>query len=115
MTSSFRRKPEGAFTLQVQRLELLTEHLRRSPVPQAFTWCMVVRRHQRIEITGLQCGEIGLARQAAAHATDGILDPAFLPWGMRIAEVGSHAELPVEPMVQGELGTVVEGHALSQW
>ena len=36
-------------------------------------------------------GEVGFARQEAAHAADGVLDAAFLPGGVGIAEEGLDA------------------------
>src|SRR4051794_19900360 len=52
---------------------------------------------------------LGLARQEAADATVRVLDGAFLPGAVRVAEVARHAQLPVEGGVGGELGPAVEG------
>ena len=57
--------------------------------------------------------EIGFAREIAAQATVGVFDAAFLPWGVRIAEVGLQTE-PVQTQVSGELGAVIEGDCLAQ-
>ena len=52
--------------------------------------------------------EVGLARQCASQASDGILDAPFLPGAMRIAKEGFDAEGLVKPVMFGELGSVVE-------
>ena len=50
----------------------------------------------------------------AIWAPDGVLDTAFLPWRARIAEIRLHAEFLLEPVMQGEFGSVVEGQGLAQ-
>jgi hypothetical protein len=54
---------------------------------------------------GLRGCEIGLAWDEAAYAADGVLDAAFLPGRMRIAEEGRAREI-VPRQVTGELGAV---------
>jgi len=57
--------------------------------------------------------QIGLARQEAAHAADGILDAALLPGCVGIAKEGLHCEI-MQRQMAGELGTIVEGDGLAQ-
>src|SRR3954453_4866609 len=52
---------------------------------------------------------LGLARQGTPDAAVRVLGGAFLPGGVRVAEVAGHAQLPVEGGVAGELGPAVEG------
>ena len=52
---------------------------------------------------------LAVARQEAADAAVRVLDGAFLPGGVRIAEVGLHREVAVEDGVAGELAAAVEG------
>ena len=56
-----------------------------------------------------QGGQVGLARQGAAQATDGVLDATFLPG---FAEEGLEAE-GMELVMLGELGAVVESNGLT--
>lgn len=99
---------------EVQRFQEPAEYLRRCLEPKAFPRGVVVGGHERIELRSREPGQVGLARQTAAQSPDGILDTAFLPRRMRIAEVRGHAELAVQLMMQRELSAVVEGQALSQ-
>src|SRR4051794_19451116 len=52
---------------------------------------------------------LGLARQEAADAAVRVLDGAFLPGAVRVAEVARHGDVPVERGVGGELAAAVEG------
>ena len=49
-----------------------------------------------------------------AEAADGILDAAFLPGFMGVAEEGGKAESLSEEVMSSELGAVVEGNGLTQ-
>ena len=62
---------------------------------------------------GRQRDESRLSRQETTHSPDGILDAAFLPGGMRVAEVGPHGQ-PVQLLMAGEFGAVVESDGLAQ-
>src|SRR3954466_10247308 len=52
---------------------------------------------------------LGLARQETPDPAVRVLDGAFLPGAVRVAEVGLHREAAVEGGVGGELGPAVEG------
>jgi hypothetical protein len=64
-------------------------------------------------VPGWEGGEGGLSWQQATHATDGVLDAAFLPRGMWVTEVGLNGQ-PVQPLMARELSSIVEGDGLSQ-
>jgi len=104
-----RRKPGCGFTLEVQ--QLLDEELGWSSVVKALARCCVVGADDVEELPVGEFGEIGFARQEAAHASDGIFDATFLPGGMRVAEEGRDVEI-VEFVVLGELGAIVDGDGL---
>ena len=76
---------------------------------EAFSRCPVVGSGTRCDLLGGHGCKIGFARQCATHAQDCVFNSTFLPGRMRIAEEGLDAELVVEFVVFGELGTVVEG------
>jgi hypothetical protein len=83
-----------------------------SPV-KAFSGCVVIGGNERLEARLRQGGEIGLSRNEASQAADGVLDAAFLPGRVRVAEEGLDRE-PVQPSMPGELGAVVEGDRAAQ-
>jgi len=109
MPSSW-RKPGGGFTLEVQHFG---EGLGRGSEVKAFAGRVVVGGDHLAESSGWEGGEVGLARDEAAHAADGVFDAALLPGRMRIAEEGLDGEA-VQQQMTGELGAVVEGNGLSQ-
>src|SRR6218665_1243180 len=100
------RKPGGGFSFEVQHI--VVEGFGWCFPSEAPSWCVVVADDAVCEECVVDLGEVGLARQEASHASDGILDAALLPGCMGIAEVGGDADL-VEFVVSGELGAVVEG------
>jgi hypothetical protein len=104
------RKRGGGFTLEVQHLR---EGLGWGAPVKAFSWGVVVGRQQGVESLIWQEDEVGLARQEAAHAADGIFDAALLPGSIAVAEEGLKAE-PVQQAMTGELGAVVEGQGSAQ-
>jgi hypothetical protein len=60
----------------------------------------------------LELVEIGPAGDEAAHAADGVLDAAFLPGSMGVAEERLHQKA-LQGKVRCELGAVVEGDGLA--
>jgi hypothetical protein len=104
------RKQGGGFTLEVQQLS--SKDLRRGPEVKAFAWGVVVGGDRVAETTGWEFGEVGLARDEAAHAADGIFDAAFLPGRVGIAEESLHQEA-LQGKMRSELGAVVEGDGLT--
>src|SRR5262245_13378303 len=104
------RKRGGGFTFEVQHFG---EGLCRGPEVKAFSRGVVVSADECIEAAVWECGEIGLARNEAAHATDGVLDATLLPGRIGVAEEGPNGE-PMELLMTGELGAVVEGDGLAQ-
>jgi len=111
---SFPHRREGAFTFEVQHFELFAEYRSRGFIVQALTRRMVIAGDQLIELMRAQGGQVGLTRESAAHAADGVLDTALLPWRVRIAEIGCHVERSGKPMVVGEFGAIIEGDAAPQ-
>jgi hypothetical protein len=91
----------------------LGEGLGRGSPVKALSRGVVVGGHERTEAGVRQVGEIGFARDKAAHAADGVLDAAFLPRRVRVAEEGLNAE-PVKLVMSGELGAVIEGNGSAQ-
>ena len=82
--------PACGFTFEVQHL--VPECLSGSIVAEAFSRGIVVSLHQLGKPFVRQGGQVGLARQGAAQATDGVLDATFLPRRAGIAEEGLEAE-----------------------
>jgi hypothetical protein len=85
----------------------LGEGLGGSTVVKALSRGVVVGGDERLEAGALQGREVGLARDKAAHAADGVLDATFLPGRVRVAEEGLDRE-PVQPSMAGELGAIIE-------
>src|SRR5262245_34285358 len=110
---SFPRKREGGFTLEVQQLS--KECLGWGLEVEAFSRGIVVGGGDGIEVLGPEGEEIGFARQGSAQASDGVLDAAFLPGAVGIAEEGLDTEHGCEVIVLGELGPVVESDGLAQF
>jgi hypothetical protein len=81
---------------------------------QAFARCVVVEPREVPDLGWPESREVCFPGQSTSHASNGILDAAFLPGGMGVAEEGLEAEATVEPVMLGELGAVVEGDGLSQ-
>ena len=99
----------AGFTFEVQ--QFVPKELGRSEEVQTFSGCVVVELEEADEVFGGNVGQVGLARQEAPEATDSILDAAFLPGRVGVAEVGLDTVV-MEPVVLAELGAVVEGDGL---
>jgi len=80
---------------------------------KAFSWSVIVGTDERIEALVFERCEIGFARNEAAHAADGVFDPALLPRRVGIAEEGLDGETMKRAMAC-ELGSVVEGYGSAQ-
>src|SRR5262245_6847774 len=104
------RRRGGGFTFEVQHFG---EGLGRGPEVKAFSWSVVVGANEGVEAPVWKRGEVGLARNEAAHSTDGVLDAALLPGGIGIAEERVDGET-MELLMARELGAVVEGDGLAQ-
>jgi hypothetical protein len=104
------RKRGGGFTFEVQQF---VEHLCRCFEVKAFPWGVVVGTQEGVEAAIREGREVGLARDEAAHTTDGIFDATLLPGRVRIAKEGLDGEA-VKQAMTGELGAIVEGHGLAQ-
>src|SRR4051812_33645825 len=89
--------------------QVLLEHLARGPVAEAAAGRVVEPVGEPPQGRRRERPGLGLARQEAADAAVRVLDGAFLPGAVRVAEVGLHRELPVEGGVAGELAAAVEG------
>jgi hypothetical protein len=100
----------AGFTLEVQHFG---EGFSRGPKVKALSRRVVVGPDEGIESFGRQLCEVGLARQEAAHAADGILDAALLPRGIGIAEECLDRQA-MQLVMMSELGSVVEGDGLPQ-
>src|ERR1700732_1503844 len=83
------RKPGGGFTLEVQHLR---EGLGRGSEVKAFARSVVVGGDGLTEAAGWELCEVRLAGDEAAQAAEGVLDAAFLPGRVGVAEEGLHQE-----------------------
>ena len=112
--SSSPRRRGGGFTLEVQHFEVAAEYLSGSLEAQAFARRMVIGCHHVVELTGAEHGDVGLAGQLPAHASDGVFDTALLPGGVRVTEVGSHIQLVGQSVVVREFSAVVDCECAAQ-
>ena len=80
---------------------------------QTFAWGVVEAVNIPPEIGCRDKVEIDFARKEAAEPPDGVFYAAFLPRAMRITEEGLNAEAMVEPVMLGELISVVEADGFS--
>ena len=92
---------------------LSSKGLRGRPVVKALARGVVVGGDGLAEPCGREGCQIGLAWDEAAHPADSVLDAAFLPGCVRIAEEGLDREA-VQRQMTGELGAVVESDGLAQ-
>ncbi|WP_214018955.1 hypothetical protein, partial [Escherichia coli] len=83
-----------------------SKDLCRGPEVKAFARGVVVGGDGLAQAAGWQLFEVGVARDEAAHAADGVLDAPFLPGGVGIAEVRLDQEA-LQGKVRCELGAVV--------
>ena len=124
--------PLGGFRLQVQRrlrsskpdadvfAKAFEESLDRGEIAEALSWREVERENDLLEV-GLARGvEIEMPGQLSSESAIGVLDAAFLPAGVGVAEPGGHAADAGEQAVAGEfaapprpagLGPVMTGAA----
>jgi len=109
--SSFQRKLECGFTFEVQQVGL--ECLGGGMEVEALSGRIVVGVGGALDLFGGKIVEVDLARQVFSQASDGVLDAAFLPWAVGVAEVGPGADL-VEALVPGELAAIVEADGCAQ-
>src|SRR5262245_65774457 len=91
------RRRAGGFTVEVQQF---VEHLCRCFEVKAFSRGVVVGAQEGVEAALRKGCEVGLARDEAAHATDGIFDATLLTGGVGIAEESLDG-VEVEHMVTG--------------
>src|SRR5215208_3665132 len=89
--------------------QLVLESLVWCPIADAASGCGVEPCGQALELVFGEFGQVTLARQEAADSTVGIFHGAFLPWAVRIAEVGRGSGCPGKKGMGGELGTAIEG------
>jgi hypothetical protein len=94
-------------------VQQFVEHLCRCFEVKAFSWGVVVDAQEGVETSIREGCEVSLARDEAAHTTDGIFDATLLPGGVGIAEEGLDGEA-VKQVMTGELGAIVKGHGLTQ-
>jgi hypothetical protein len=91
--------------------QLLLEGLLRGAVAEATPGRGVERRHEPGKLTRGQRGGVALARQEAADPAVGVLDRAFRPGAVRVAEPSLRPKAVLEQTLGGELGAAVEGDA----
>ena len=104
------RMQGGGFTLEVQHLG---KDLYGGAEVKALSRGVVVSGYELAETTVWEDCQIGFAGKEAAHSADGILDAAFLPGRVGIAEEGLNREI-MQHQMACELGAVVEGDSLAQ-
>ena len=81
-------------------------------VAEALARGVIVRLYQLRKALIGHFRQVGLARQHASHASDGVLDAALLPGGVGVAEEGLDAQV-VEAVVTREFGAIVESDGLA--
>src|SRR5689334_13483735 len=89
--------------------QVLPEDLARGSVAEAAARGVVEPVGQPAEAGASEGIGLAVARQEAAGAAVQVLDSAFLPGAVRVAEVAGHRQLAGEPRIGGELGPPVEG------
>src|SRR5260370_3511484 len=104
------RKRGGGFTVEVQDF---LEDLRRGCEVKAFSRGVVIAAEEVVETLVGESGEIGFARDEAAHTTDGVFDATLLPRGIGHGGVSIDGESGEEEMAC-ELGAIIEGDSASQ-
>src|SRR6266478_7594727 len=92
------RKRGGGFTFELQQF---VEHLRGGGEVKALSRGVVVGAEEGMEARLAQGREVGLTRNEAAHAANGIFDAALLPRRIGIAEEGLNIDA-MEPMMACE-------------
>lgn len=92
----------------------ISEGFEGSQESEAFARGVVVAKDASLKIVRRQSRQVGFAREMTTQAADGILDTAFLPGFVRIAEEGRQAQLLSELVMSSELGAVVEGEGEAQ-
>ena len=94
-------------------MQHLGEGLCRGSEVKAFARRVVVGGDRLADAAGRELCEVGRAGDEAAQAAEGVLDAAFLPGRVGVAEEGLHQEA-LQGKVSGELGAVVERDGAAQ-
>ena len=94
--------------------EEVFEYLGGGPVAKDLSRAVVVLTHDALDSVCRHGLEVCCCWQVAAHAADGVLDAALLPWLVRVAEVGGQGEGLCKTVMAGKLATVVEGDGGTQ-
>jgi hypothetical protein len=81
---------------------------------QAFSRGVIVETSEVSDLGWSQSGEIGFSGQDASEPSDGVFDSAFLPRRVRVTEESLEAEALSQSVMEGELGSVIEGDGLAQ-
>ena len=96
-------------------MQHLQEDLSGGLEVEAFSGCVVVLAGEITDLVLGEGSEVCFSGQGSAQASDGVLDAAFLPGGMGLAEERLDAEGLGEVGVLSELGSVVEGDGLAKF
>ena len=94
--------------------ELSSEDLDRSFEAEAFSRRCVEVPDDTVDVLVGAAGETGFTRQVASQATVGVFDAATLPRAMRIAKEGPKPDGVFDPLMAGELATIVMGDCLDR-
>jgi len=103
--------PICGFTCEVQHSG--KEDFGRGSELKALTRRVVVGGDPSREKLVVDSVEVGVSGQASAQPADGVLDSAFLPGAVGIAEEGADGELVGEKKMLGKLGAIVDGDGAS--
>ena len=91
----------------MRRLEEFIEYLEWRSEAKALSWHGVMLVRDGIDASEGNLGEVGFAWQISPEPSIHVLDAAFLPRAVRVAEVSFDREAVAEFVVEGKLGTVV--------
>jgi hypothetical protein len=92
----------------------LGKGLGRGSEVKAFAWGVVVGGDEVAKSAVRERSEVGFAGDEAAHSADGVLDAAFLPGRVGIAEERLDRQA-AQCEVACELSAIVEGDGLPEW
>jgi hypothetical protein len=81
---------------------------------KAFAWGVITAASDGIDLPRCVMSQVCFTRKKAADAPIGVLDAAFLPRAMWVAEESIAPEDIAQGVVVGELGAVVLGQAAAQ-
>ena len=110
--ASFRRKPEGGFTFEVQ--QEIGEDLGWGFEAEAFARGVIDALRDGVDVVRCIVKQVCLTRKQAADPAIGIFDAALFPGAVRIAEEGSDSKGVAQFVMQGELGAVVLRQSTAQ-